>query len=78
MYPYAFVQVSEIADRFDINVVCNDMYGIPENQWENYLQKLLRTASFDMILITLRNTDIPLSLNLIHQQIIIRSKPQNS
>ncbi len=57
IYPYAFVQVSEIADRFDIRTVRKDMYGIPENQWEVYLQKLFQKDSFDMILITLRNTD---------------------
>lgn len=57
MYPYAFVQVSEIADRYNICTVLNDMYGIPEDQWEVYLQKLLQKKPFDMILITLRNTD---------------------
>ncbi|MFX1283475.1 MAG: hypothetical protein ACFFB5_07465 [Promethearchaeota archaeon] len=57
MYPYAFVQVSEIADRFGIHTVRNDMYGISEDQWEANLQKLLKKKLFDMILITLRNTD---------------------
>jgi len=57
MYPYAFVQVSEIADRFGIHTVPNDLYGIPGDQWEVYLQKLLQKETFDMILITLRNTD---------------------
>jgi len=57
VYPYAFIQVSEIADRFNIRTVLNDMYGIPEDQWEVYLQKLLQKQPFDMILITLRNTD---------------------
>ncbi|MFX1507399.1 MAG: hypothetical protein ACFFDC_15055 [Promethearchaeota archaeon] len=56
-YPYAFVQVSEIAARYGINTVRKDMYGIPENQWEVYLQKLVQNKTFDMILITLRNTD---------------------
>ena len=56
VYPYAFIQVSEIADRFDIHTVLHDMYGIPTDQWEIYLQKLLQKR-FDMILITLRNTD---------------------
>ena len=57
LYPYAFVQVSEIADRFGIHTVSTDMYGIPEDQWEVYLKKLLQKTFFDMILITLRNTD---------------------
>ncbi len=57
MYPYAFIQVSEIADRFDIHTVCNDLYGISGDQWEVYLRKLLQKESFDMILVTLRNTD---------------------
>jgi len=57
MYPYAFIQVSEIADRYGIDSVRKDMYGIPQDQWEVYLQKLLQKKSFDMILITLRNTD---------------------
>ncbi|MFX0174252.1 MAG: hypothetical protein ACFE9L_20415 [Candidatus Hodarchaeota archaeon] len=42
LYPYAFVQVSEIADRFDIHTVRKDMYGISEDQWEINLQKLLK------------------------------------
>jgi hypothetical protein len=57
LYPYAFVQVSEIADRFGIHTVRKDMYGISGDQWEVYLQKLLKKKTFDMILITLRNTD---------------------
>ncbi|MHA2112975.1 MAG: hypothetical protein ACW98W_15965 [Candidatus Hodarchaeales archaeon] len=57
MYPYAFIQVSEIADRFDIHTVRNDLYWLSEDQWEDYLKKLLQKKPFDMILITLRNTD---------------------
>ena len=57
MYPYAFIQVSEIADRFNIHTVCNDLYWLSEEQWEDYLQKLLQKKPFSMILITLRNTD---------------------
>lgn len=56
-YPYAFVQVSEIAARYGIHTVPKDMYGISENQWEAFLQKLIQKKPFDMILITLRNTD---------------------
>ncbi|MHA2073730.1 MAG: hypothetical protein ACW97X_03860 [Candidatus Hodarchaeales archaeon] len=56
-YPYAFVQVSEIADRFGIHTVLKDLYGIPEIQWEVYLQKQLQKLTFSLILITLRNSD---------------------
>ena len=56
-YPYAFVQVSEIAARYGIHTVRNDLYGISEDQWEMYLRNLIQKDSFDMILITLRNTD---------------------
>jgi hypothetical protein len=57
MYPYAFVQISEIADRYGIHTVPHDMYGISEDQWKVYLQKLLQKNPSNMILITLRNTD---------------------
>ncbi len=57
MYPYAFVQVSEIAARHGIRTVRHDLYGILEDHWNTYLRKLLQKDSFDMILITLRNTD---------------------
>ncbi|MFW9903256.1 MAG: B12-binding domain-containing radical SAM protein [Candidatus Thorarchaeota archaeon] len=56
-YPYAFVQISEIAARFGIHTVCKDLYGISEDQWKIYLRKLIQKDSFDMILITLRNSD---------------------
>ncbi|MFX1517266.1 MAG: hypothetical protein ACFFC6_13265, partial [Promethearchaeota archaeon] len=57
MYPYAFVQVSEIAARHGIRTVRHDLYGISEDQWELYLRELLQNDSYDMVLITLRNTD---------------------
>ncbi|MFW9994227.1 MAG: hypothetical protein ACFFD4_19440 [Candidatus Odinarchaeota archaeon] len=56
-YPYAFVQVSEIADRCNIRVIRQDLFGIQEEQWEVYLRELLKKESLDMVLITLRNTD---------------------
>ncbi|MHA2252064.1 MAG: B12-binding domain-containing radical SAM protein [Candidatus Kariarchaeaceae archaeon] len=56
-YPYAFVQVSEIADRFNINVIRKDMYIFPQNQWKKYLQSILNENEICMILITVRNTD---------------------
>jgi len=57
MYPYAFVQISEIADRYGILTNPYDLYGISKDQWKGYLQKLLQKTPFNMILITLRNTD---------------------
>ncbi|MHA2278700.1 MAG: hypothetical protein ACXAC2_23215, partial [Candidatus Kariarchaeaceae archaeon] len=57
MYPYAFIQVSEIADRFNIHTVRKDLYWLSGDQWEDYLKKLLQKKPFSMILITLRNTD---------------------
>ncbi|MHA2364858.1 MAG: hypothetical protein ACXAC7_12960, partial [Candidatus Hodarchaeales archaeon] len=57
VYPYAFVQVSEIADRFNIRTVRRDMIEIPEAQWGIYLQNLFNKNHFDMVLITLRNSD---------------------
>lgn len=86
LYPYAFVQVSEIADRFDIHTVRNDMYGISGDQWEVNLQKLLKKTPFDMILITLRNTDTCVSNDYqeqsknsnYHQQIVFQThEPTN-
>ncbi|MFX0092043.1 MAG: radical SAM protein [Candidatus Hodarchaeota archaeon] len=56
-YPYAFVQVSEIADRFNIRTIRRDLFGIKKDQWEDYLQNLLTKTHIDMVLITLRNTD---------------------
>lgn len=56
-YPYAFVQVSEIANRFHIRVSRRDMFGIPKDHWIPYLQDELDKTSYDMVLLTLRNTD---------------------
>ncbi|MFQ5980418.1 MAG: hypothetical protein ACE5OZ_19960 [Candidatus Heimdallarchaeota archaeon] len=56
-YPYAFVQVSEIANRFNVRVIRRDMFGLPKDQWIPYLQNELSKINFDMVLLTLRNTD---------------------
>lgn len=56
-YPYAFVQVTEIASRFNIRTIRKDLIGIPKSQWGIYLRDLLKKYEFDMILITIRNTD---------------------
>ncbi|MFW9914643.1 MAG: hypothetical protein ACFFGZ_03445 [Candidatus Thorarchaeota archaeon] len=56
-YPYAFVQVSEIADRFHIRTIRRDLIGMPEDHWHAYLRDLLKKISINMILITIRNYD---------------------
>ena len=57
VYPYAFVQVSEIAARHNIEVIRRDLFGIPQTEWSNYLQLLIDDSAPAMILTTLRNTD---------------------
>ena len=49
-YPYAFVQVSEIADRFNIRAIRRDLFGIKKDQWEDYLRYLLSKTHIDMVL----------------------------
>ncbi|MHA2074189.1 MAG: hypothetical protein ACW97X_06200 [Candidatus Hodarchaeales archaeon] len=56
-YPYAFVQVTEIADRFNIHTIRKDLIRIPQGQWRIFIRNLLYKYKFDMILITIRNTD---------------------
>jgi len=56
-YPYAFVQVSEIADRHGIGITRRDLFGIPQTEWPDHLRGLLDEFDPEMILITLRNTD---------------------
>ncbi|MHA2495180.1 MAG: hypothetical protein ACXAEI_06820 [Candidatus Hodarchaeales archaeon] len=56
-YPYAFVQVSEIADRFHIRTIRRDLIAIPEDHWDAYLRDLLKKTTIDMVLITIRNYD---------------------
>ena len=56
-YPYAFVQVSEIADRHDIEIIRRELFGIQQADWADYLQGLLDKNDPEMILITLRNID---------------------
>ncbi|MHA2276487.1 MAG: radical SAM protein, partial [Candidatus Kariarchaeaceae archaeon] len=55
-YPYAFVQVSEIADRFNINVIRKDLFGIGDEILSHFLRAQIKDNT-DMVLITLRNTD---------------------
>ena len=56
-YPYAFIQVSEIASRFNIQVICRELFGIPEEKLESYFINLLNNERFDLIGITIRNVD---------------------
>ncbi|MHA2231696.1 MAG: hypothetical protein ACXAB4_04330, partial [Candidatus Hodarchaeales archaeon] len=56
-YPYAFVQVSEIANRFNIRMTRQDIFGIPKDQWVSLLQDQLSEMDYDMVLLTIRNTD---------------------
>ncbi|MCE7735350.1 MAG: hypothetical protein GPJ54_10765 [Candidatus Heimdallarchaeota archaeon] len=55
VYPYAFVQISEIASRYDIKVIRKDLFGIED--WRIELDQLLRNFDFKMVFVTLRNTD---------------------
>ncbi len=57
VYPYAFIQVSAIARRAGIEVVCWDLLGVPWEGWPQKIQTLLAQHRPAMILITLRNTD---------------------
>ena len=56
-FPYAFVQVSEIARRFNIEVVYKDLFSLKKENLENYLKELLYGNKFNMIGLSLRNTD---------------------
>ncbi|MHA1978497.1 MAG: hypothetical protein ACW98I_16455 [Candidatus Hodarchaeales archaeon] len=55
IYPYAFVQVTEIADRFNIETYSQDMIRIAEQNWSIFLRETINSLQPDMILISLRN-----------------------
>ena len=57
VYPYAFIQIPAIARQADIDVICKDLLGIPQEMWKQTVQNLLEHHNPDMVLITLRNTD---------------------
>ena len=61
VYPYAFIQVPAVARRAGIQVICKDLLGIPQGDWQHTVQSLIDRHDPAMILITLRNTD---SLNI--------------
>jgi len=57
VYPYAFIQIPAIAGQSDIEVICQDLLGIPQNKWAGTISGLIENHSPAMILVTLRNTD---------------------
>jgi len=57
VYPYAFIQIPAVARREGIEVICQDLLGIPQKAWAQTLQVLINDHDPEMILITLRNTD---------------------
>lgn len=57
VYPCAFVQVPAVARRGSIEVVCQDLLGIPDAEWPGTIKCLQEQHEPAMFLITLRNTD---------------------
>ena len=57
VYPSAFIQVPAVARQAGIEVICQDLLGIPEEQWSQTVQSLITQHDPVMILVTLRNTD---------------------
>jgi len=57
VYPYAFIQVPATARRANIEVVCQDLLGIPTAEWPGTIKGLQEQHKPAMFLITLRNTD---------------------
>jgi len=57
VYPYAFVQVPAIARQAGIEVICQELLGIPERQWQETIRRSIERHRPAMVLVTLRNTD---------------------
>lgn len=57
VYPYAFIQVPAVARGANIEVVCQDLLGIPTDEWPGTVKSLHEQHEPAMWLITLRNTD---------------------
>lgn len=57
VFPYAFVQVPAVARQANIEVVCQDLLGIPATEWPGTIKCLQEQHQPSMFLITLRNTD---------------------
>lgn len=75
VYPYAFIQVPAVARLYGVEVICQDLLGVHQDDWGKLFQKLLSDHDPAMILITLRNTDSmvaadyePESLNKSHRK----------
>ncbi len=57
VYPYAFVQISEIASRYGIDVTRADLFGTEITNWKELLKERLSKNDFKAIFITMRNID---------------------
>lgn len=57
VYPYAFVQLSEIALRYGIKVLREDLFGIEVSDWIKFLEERFTKIDFKAIFITIRNID---------------------
>ena len=57
VYPYAFIQVSAVARRAGVELVCKDLLGIPQHDWSATLRRWIHEHTPEMILVTLRNMD---------------------
>jgi hypothetical protein len=57
VYPFAFIQVPAVARRANIEVICRDLLGVPQEQWPQVIEDLYERHQPAMVLITLRNTD---------------------
>jgi len=57
VYPYAFIQVPAIARQHRIEVICQDLLGVPQERWMQTIEALIGQNNPVMILVTLRNTD---------------------
>jgi len=55
VYPYAFIQVTAVARRANIEVVCHDFLGAAQEEWAQTIERLHQRHKPAMILITLRN-----------------------
>ncbi len=44
VYPYAFIQVPAVARRANIEVVCQDLLGIPAGEWSGTIENLQAAA----------------------------------
>lgn len=67
-YPYAFVQVSEVARRYGIEVARVDLFNVPVVQRADFLRRQLARVRPAMMGVTLRNTDSLLSTDYMRRQ----------